>query len=255
MPDQLDSTLETGYYVYGVVPALEGAPPAVPGIDGSEVRLVRHGEVAAAVSEIELERPPGRRAELLAHNAVVDALSQQGPVIPVRFGSMMVDADSVVEDLLAPDHAHYDDLLRRLRGLHQFRFRATYVQETVLTEVVQQRPDIAELRRRTRDLPEGTLHPDLVKLGELVSGAIESQRTQDADELMEAVSPLALAAHPRPSGGVDGVLDVTLLVEDARTEELEHRLEDLAEAVHERIRLSLTGPMAPYDFVEGEEWA
>ena len=34
-------------------------------------------------------------------------------------------------------------------------------------------------------------------------------------------------------------------------EEFEDTLEGLAEAVHERIRLRLTGPVAPYDFVEG----
>ena len=36
---------------------------------------------------------------------------------------------------------------------------------------------------------------------------------------------------------------------------LERALEQLAEAIHERIRLALVGPMAPYDFVEGASWA
>ncbi len=31
-------------------------------------------------------------------------------------------------------------------------------------------------------------------------------------------------------------------------------LEGLAEAVHERIRLSLTGPLPPYDFVGEGQW-
>ena len=31
-------------------------------------------------------------------------------------------------------------------------------------------------------------------------------------------------------------------------------LEGLAEAVHERIQLSLTGPLPPYDFVGEGQW-
>ena len=47
----------------------------------------------------------------------------------------------------------------------QLNLRATYREEQVLTEVVQSHPEIAELRRRTKDLPEGAMHPDLVRLG------------------------------------------------------------------------------------------
>ena len=32
------------------------------------------------------------------------------------------------------------------------------------------------------------------------------------------------------------------------------QLEGLAEAVHERLRLRLVGPVAPYDFVGGQSW-
>ena len=111
MPDQAVRDLETGYYVYGVVPALEDARPVLTGIDDAEVQFVEHEDVAAAVAEIALERPPGRRAELMAHSAVVEALSERGPVVPVQFGSVMEDVDSVVHDLLARDHDYYVDLL------------------------------------------------------------------------------------------------------------------------------------------------
>jgi len=254
MPDQSVRDLETGYYVYGVVPALEDARPVLTGIDDAEVQFVEHADVAAAVAEIALERPPGRRAELMAHSAVVEALSERGPVVPVQFGSVMEDVDSVVHDLLARDHDYYVDLLERLRGLHQFRLQGTYVQDQVLAELVQERPDIADLRRRTRDLPEGMMHPALVQLGELVSEAMDLRRDQDTDAVLDVVEPLVVATRHRRSGGVDGLLDVALLVEDARAGELEAQLETLAEAVHERIRLSLSGPMAPFDFVEGEQW-
>jgi hypothetical protein len=98
------------------------------------------------------------------------------------------------------------------------------------------------------------MHPALVQLGELVSEAMDLRREQDTDMVLDVVEPLVVATRHRRSGGVDGLLDVALLVEDARAEELEAQLETFAEASHERIRLSLSGPMAPFDFVEGDQW-
>ena len=51
---------------------------------------------------------------------------------------------------------------------------------------------------------------------------------------------------------MDHLLELAVLVEDERIAEFEDGLEELAEAVHERIRLRLVGPVAPYDFAEAE---
>jgi hypothetical protein len=255
MPEDLEGAPEVGLYVYGVIPAAGETPPSLRGIDDSAVDFVEHGSVAAAVSTIVLDRPPGRKAELVAHTAVVDALSFAGPVLPVQFGSILGDRVSVVEELLAPSHDRFREMLENLEGCHQFNLRARYVEEQVLTEIVQTRDDIADLRRRTRDLPEGAMHPDLVRLGELVSHAIEQKREEDAEAILEVVRRFALDQSPRAGGGVSHLLELAVLVEDDRKTEFEQGLEVLAEAIHERIRLRLTGPIAPYDFAEAGTWA
>jgi hypothetical protein len=241
--------------VYGVVAAAGGTRPPLRGLDDAEVEYVEHRDLAAAVAQIALERPPGRRAEMMAHTAVVDALATAGGVLPVQFGSFLEDRDSVVHDLLEPGHDRFVDLLANLEGCLQFNLRATYLEDQVLSEIVQTHPEIAELRRRTRDLPEGTVHPELVRLGELVSRAMEHRREEDAQTILDVVRPFALDEAPRTGGGLNHLLELALLVDGERVPELEEGLEELAEAVHERIRLRLTGPVAPYDFAEAGAWA
>lgn len=254
MPEPAPAGADTGYYVYGVVPVSDAQPISEHGIDETPVEFVEHGGLAAAVTPMVLERPPGRRAELLAHTAVVDALASRGSVLPMRFGSVLADRESVTRDLLEPSQDRFVRMLVDLRGCHQFNLRATYVEEVVLAEVVRADPAIAELRRRTASLPEGTLHPDLVRLGELVSRAIDRRRDVDAQEILEVVQPLVRDETHRPSAGLDHVLDVALLVMDERREELEDYLEALAEKLYERVRLRLVGPVAPYDFAEAQAW-
>ncbi len=253
MPDAVMADLETGYYVYGVVTS-DALVPGLEGLDGEEVEYVSHGNLAAAVSRFVLDRPPGRRAELMAHSAVVDALAGAGGVVPVQFGSVLGDAEGEVERFLIDGEARFTALLDGLRGRVQLNLRANYFEDQVLTEIVQADPAIAELRRRTRKLPEGTMHPDLVELGEAISRALTLKRDQDTGLLLEGVLPFVEEYTLRAGGGVEHLLDVALLVEESRLGDLEDHLEELAEAVHERIRLRLVGPVAPYDFVEGITW-
>ena len=65
------------------------------------------------------------------------------------------------------------------------------------------------------------------------------------------VVPWVAGSRAAAGGGLDHVLDVALLVDDDRRGDFEEALEALAESVHERIRLRLVGPVAPYDFVGG----
>lgn len=252
MPDVV-TELDLGSYVYAVVPEA-GVVPGQRGIDDTEVEYVVHEGLAAAVSRIPLDRPPGRRAELTAHQSVVEALAAAGPVVPVRFGSVLDPEDDAVVELLDREGPRFAAVLERLAGRVQLNLRATYVEEQVLAEVVASDPEVAELRRRTRDLPEGAVHPDLVRLGEVVSRAMEVRRTRDGEALLDRVVPLVEDHSVRAGGGVDHLLHVALLVDADDVTRVEDVLEDLAEAWHERIRMRLVGPVAPYDFAEVEAW-
>ena len=178
----------------------------------------------------------------------MDALAAAGAVLPVQFGSILEDRDSVVADLLAPAHDRFVDLLANLEGRHQFNLRATYVAGPGAGRGRADPPEIAELRRRTRDLPEGTMHPDLVRLGELVSRAMEHKRDEDAQTIMDVVRPFVLD-EARQGGGVDHLLDLAFLVEDERVAELEEA-RGAGRGCARAHPPAPDRPVAPYDFAE-----
>jgi hypothetical protein len=159
-----------------------------------------------------------------------------------------------VDGLLVPNQEHFTALLDELTGRQQFNLRATYHDGVALGEIVQSEPEVRELRALTRDLPEQDGHREKVRLGELVAQALEGKRAADTETVLEFVLPLVDGHFVKDGTGIDRVFDVALLVDAARRAEFEDRLEELAEAVHERMRLSLVGPLAPYDFVGGHAW-
>jgi len=247
---------DRGFFVYGVIDSETGrVPDGLTGVEDTPVRVVPLGPVAAVVGEIDLDRTTGRRADLIAYSTVLDRLAAAGAVAPVQFGSVMVDEQSVVEELLAPNEQYFAQLLAELAGRAQFNLRVGFHEPVVLAEVVAADPEIRRLHEHTRDLPEDAAYADRVRLGELVARAMEDKRELEVEALLDSILPLTAAYSLRSGAGIEHVLDVALLVDDDRRAEFEEHLEGLAEAVHERLRLRLVGPVAPYDFVGGDGWA
>lgn len=254
-PDLVDAPLageDRGLFVYGVVDARAELPEGMLGVDDEPLGTVVHGDLAAVVASIMLERPPGRRADLLSYNGALDAIAEKTTVVPVAFGSVMADEASVIDDLLVPRAPDLAVMLQELAGRAQFTFQARYLENVVLSEIVAEDRVIEDLRRRTRDLPEDAAVGDRIRLGELVARAIEHKRDVDAELLLEVIVPLTAAHVVAPVSGLERVLEMSVLVDDDRQQEFENALETLAEGVHERMRLRLMGPMAPYDFVRGD---
>lgn len=236
-------------YVYAIVPAATELVPDLAGLDDQPVGLIRHGSVGAIVGSVPSGRPVGRRNDLIAHMRVVDVMATQGPTVPVRFGSVLTDAAEVESDLLAPNTSYFSDVLAYVAGRRQFIVRGRYDEETVLAEIVSERRDIAELRDRTRELPDDVGLAEKVHLGELVSHALDAKRADDARAVLERLRPHAVDWNTRASADVDDLIHVSLLVDDHDRDTFEEAAEAAATALAGRARLRLLGPSAAYDFV------
>lgn len=236
-------------YVYGVVPAGTLLPEGLEGTGGGEVFLVEVGEVAAVVSEFLPSGPLGSRDDLLTHEAVVAALAEETTVLPLRFGAVVTTADAVAEEMLAPNNDWFVSVLEELTGRHEFVVTGTYVEETVLREVMEEQPEVRRLQQTTRDLPEDASYYDRIRLGELIVQALEEKRRADTDLLMEVLSPVSLAMSLREPRDENTAVDVAFLVDDEEREDFEREVDALGAEWDGRIRLRLIGPLAPYDFV------
>lgn len=248
--DERRLTQGVGCHVYGVVRSdTVDVLQDVTGIDDAPLRLVVQGGVAAVVSDLRIDRPPGRRADLMAYSRVLDTLARRATVVPVQFGSVLDQEDEVVDQLLVPDEEYFATLLDELAGRAQFLLRASYQPDVALSEVVASDRRIRQLRELTVGRPPEAVHRHLVHLGELVSQALEEKREVDCAMILEFVGPLVAAQRVRIGSGTDELCELSVLVDDVARDRFEERLEILAEAVHERIRLRLLGPLAPFDFV------
>src|SRR4051794_10760225 len=107
---------ETAKYVYGVVRARGASPPKGTGIDDGPVGVVAHGSVAALTSDVPLDFTQAGRQELLAHTRVLEEAMETSVVLPMRFGVVLPDEETVHERLLGPFAEALEAQLREMDG-------------------------------------------------------------------------------------------------------------------------------------------
>ena len=241
-----------GWYIYGIVPGdVEmnddargmGDPPG-------KVGIVRHGDIAALVSEVDTSKPLGRPEDLMAHQQLLDSASAEAPVLPLRFGAVVATREAVIEELLAPNHDEFARALGELEGCVEYVVHGRYAEETVLKEVLSESTEAAQLLGNIRAVgDEDATRNEQIRLGELISNAIEAKRDADTRALGDAVAPHCIATSVRqPAHELDAV-NVALLIKTAERAGLEKAVGKLARDWAGRVNMRLLGPMAPYDFV------
>jgi Gas vesicle synthesis protein GvpL/GvpF len=241
---------DRGLLLYGVVPADVEPTADAQGVGDppGPVQVISHNHIAALVSEVRVDQPLGRPNELRAYEQLLDGTAAVAPVLPVRFGAVLADEDAVI-DLLSRYEEAFRSALDELEGRVQYAVRGRYVEEVLLTEVLNESVEAQQLREQIRQLPVDASINLRAELGELVHQAVEAKRDADTQRLVDALAPLADEVLVRPATHEQDITNLALLVETDRSAEFENGVSQLAEEWADRATLRLLGPLAPYDFV------
>ncbi|MER7891775.1 GvpL/GvpF family gas vesicle protein [Micromonospora sp. NPDC094482] len=246
----------TGLFIYGIVPSDVEPTPDAAGVGDppGEVTVVRRGDVAALVSEVPLEAALGRPADLTAYQTLLDGTAPVAPVLPVRFGTVVTGEDAVA-DLLDAHHDRFAAALDELEGLVQYVVHGRYDEPALIAAVLEQNPAAADLADQVRGRPEEVSREQRIRLGEMISQAVELRREAENRELLDRLKPFAVSSLPRqPSNELDAA-NAAFLVDADREDEFVDTVEEFAEQRRGLVRMRLLGPLAPYDFVSAHELA
>src|SRR3954465_5822973 len=170
-------------YIYGVVRADGKSRPRTRGIDRKQVRVVDADGLGALTSDV----PPGGleagREALLAHSRVLEKAVEQGTVLPMQFGVVMPDESAVREQLLDPHRGELEAQLEEMEDKFEVNLKAIYDERALLTEVIDEEPEVAKLKRSIQGQPEEATHFERIRMGELIAEAVDQKRGRDADEI------------------------------------------------------------------------
>lgn len=197
--------------------ALEGATSAAPPAAGLCV-LWAASVACLARSADGLEPHPGPDA-LVAHDRVVRAAMTSATVVPFRFGTTVAD-EAEFHRRLDGQAEQFEHLLERLRGRQELALRA----RSATAQPPRCAPTGRDYLTRLAGGPDARIWEQLHR--ELAAAAVDAQSDSDGEGGMKA----------------------SYLVEGTRIEEFCRRASE-AQSRWPGIRMSVTGPWAPYSFV------
>lgn len=238
-------------YVYGVV-RCDGPAPAVKGIAGEPLELVDAGEVAALTSAAPGDYLEAGREDLLTHSRVLEATLEQGTVLPMRFGVVVPDEETLRGRLL---EGHRDQLLAQLAemdGKAEFGLKGLYEEETILREMVAQDREIGYLRNEIAGKSEAATYYERIRLGELVAAAFAARQEADAAKIVGELRPHVADLRVGEPIHERMAVNASFLVERDGLAEFDRVVDSIGAREAGRIRFKVTGPLPPHSFVELE---
>ena len=233
-------------YVYGIVDVGEPAGladlPAVGGAPSGDVRTVSAGPVSAVVSPAPADLR-GKRRDLLAHQRVLDALAEQGAVLPMRFGVVAPDEPTLLASLRT-ETDRYRALLHELAGQVELNVKAVPDEQQFIASAANEpavRTAIAAARR------DGSQQRQ-VQLGQVVAEAVARRRQLCGTQLLNELRPLASRTSTL-DGGDQYALNAAFLVPRSALAGFTEAVQRLRDQLSPAVDLVLTGPLPPYSFV------
>nr|WSW69486.1 GvpL/GvpF family gas vesicle protein [Streptomyces sp. NBC_00995] len=233
-------------YIYAITDAVHPLPlDNLHGVGDppSMLRTVRTDRLAAVVSDA----PPGLRAkrrDVMAHQAVLEALMAGGATLPMRFGLVGPDDDEVTAALEQRTDA-YRKRLAELDGQVEYNLKAGRDQDDLLRQIMAESDEIRQLNERAR--AHGS-HDDRLALGELVAHEVSARQAREAEEVAARLADVATgssSADPAP----EQFLNLSFLVPRSGTDAFVEAVRREAEERGDAYTYTLTGPLPPYSFV------
>jgi hypothetical protein len=234
-------------YIYAITAAghprsLEGLSP----VGGSAAGLRTLGtEALAAVVSDAPEELRAKRRDLAAHQYVLEALLAQGPTLPMRFGLVGPDDDSVVS-VLRENEDDYTRRLSELDGCLEYNLKAAREEDDLLREIISDSEEARRLRSFTLENPHA--HEEKMRLGELVSQEVQARRESESRELVERLAGGA-RRHAVAEPAQPHFLNASFLVRRDEAAAFSQAVHEEAERRGDAYELRLHGPLPPYSFV------
>lgn len=247
----------TRKYIYGIIPAnrplsfgVWNFPP-----QPEQVYTVVHQGLGCVVSNYSgadfasLTKEEQIRC-LMAHQAVIERVMIDCPILPVKFGAL-VEGNDEVRCLIGQGRRTFAEALARLDGKVEMEVAATWDLQRVLQEIGQQE-EIMRLKAAMADRPAAEALEQGIRAGRIVKESLDRRREEYQQRMLESLRGMALDVQPNALVVEEMVMNVAFLIQREREEEFDKRVRELDQVFQDQINFRVIGPLPPYSFATVE---
>ncbi len=239
-----------GKYLYCIVSESEEKSFSLLGINNQAVSLVHYKDIAAAISPTAIINFDRFAKEDFArfvatHQRVNEFLMKDYDVVPMTFGIIAQNQDEVLR-ILEKVYLQFKMALQKIAGKIEFAVQIFWDEKKILEELVNQTPEIQELKEKAQSLLGIGAK---LKLGKLVFETLENKRKEYLQDIEDALKERTLESRPGKLLDKTMIGNISFLIEKVAEPEFDKRMQALGEEYGDNLRFKYVGPMPPYSFV------
>jgi hypothetical protein len=238
-------------YIYAITRAGVPIPEGLPCVCNPEAQLslVPVGELAALVSTVHEPEIMAARRHMMMHTKILEATMAQATILPMRFGIIVDDVEAIVASV-TPKRADLLAMLESLDDRIEAGIRASWNEAVLYKEIVAARPDIARSAEALAKVNPTAAYYDRIELGREVDSAMAVKRFEEKKALMARLMPFAVKRVDLPEGDDMNVMNVALLIDRSREDDLIGAVEAIDREENDRLKLKVVSPAPVYNFVK-----
>lgn len=238
-------------YVYAILASGMAPPAGLQGLHDRPVEFVQYEELSAATSLIARESPEITAEDALRHEAVVEVLQGQAPILPVRFGTVLPDCQALIR-ALAEGYAALRADLARLAGTVEYG--VTVLWKSPIAETTREEPAAPASRPDDISKTNGPGRQYLqARLAEHQRDAAWRAQARDIAATMDSrLRPHSLESRWTIRPGSRIAARAAYLLQHETAEAFQEAFEACRSTLPD-YRFLLSGPWPPYTFVTAPE--
>jgi hypothetical protein len=236
-------------YLYAIVASGEPWSYESLGIDGQHVYTITEGRVAAVVSGVASSKIRPERANLKAHQAVLNRLMTDTTPLPIAFGTIAASPEAI-HGILVRNQQAFREQLQRVGGKVEMGLRVAWDVPNIFEYFVNTHAEL----RLARDRRVGTRHEftqdEKIELGRMFDRLLNEDREEHIRNVERVLAPVCVEFKPNQCRNELDVMNLACLVRRDAQEEFSAGVFAAAKLFDNNFSFDYSGPWAPHNFVE-----
>lgn len=246
----MDSAIREGLYIYCLIGSSQPGEYGPIGIGdrGDMVFTVCYDQIAAVVSNSPIKKYAVSSDNARAHERAIEAVMKTQTVLPVRFCTIVEDEEKIIE-ILKREYAIFRDLLLKFQNKKELGFKAIFRQDIIYNDIVENYEDIRKLKEAVAKIPPAKAYYQLMKVGEMVEQALETEKEKYKDLILKLLQPLSEDIKINKPYGERMILNAAFLVTAEHEPEFDQKVQEIDQKYGSKLKLMYTGTLPPFNFV------
>jgi hypothetical protein len=251
-PATAEEKATSGVYVYCIIECAEPRSFGKIGIGGrgDEVYTVHYRDLAAVVSQAQLQVYDPTRENALTHERVNEVVMVDNGFtpVPMSFGTLFKTEEDTTE-FLKDTYDALRDVLLKMKDKLEFGLKVNWDRDSVLTEVEQENEELRRLKAEIESNQQTSTYFARMQLGRLVEQALADKSDSYIREIYDELRDTAIASRSNKVIGDKMIMNAAFLVGREKSEKFDEKVHEIEQRFGGKLTFRLTGPWPPYNFV------